>query len=594
VVHALQALSRGDSQPLLALPGHALAEAPAITDPEDAALARRWTTLLPLTIARLPAARQAPVLAALDELYAQAQAGDQASVQPWDYLPAPSASRAVAQAAARAFDEGRLWLALSLLADGPRAQAARTLLDLPLPRPALPVASRRQAPTPRLLQPGDGWLFGLDPAGRVRWQRRCQRQAQVVVGEQSAVIVETAGAAVIDGEGRARPLPPLPVFAKPWAITAQCVWFVAGTHAWRVVLGTPLAVTDLTLPAAPLGAPLLRGDDAWWLTREKLVMTHGTTITESLPHLLALSPYASLVAHPQGGEIRDGQDSWLVADRQAVPPLKQGEAWLLAGAPVQAATFAAASAAATSADSESRDLAFRCALALPASTSAALSAVALSAAATTPQQQVSAWLARARLGEGEEALATAALTTFAEHEPALLVTDAHTDLTWPTSVWPVQTTLRAWALRDDAQAPQISLNSDARQVRVRATWPDGLRWWQRRWPTRPLSAAPSRSWAVQQGLLVIADGAEHLVVVSATTGELLVDAEVPADLDPALVVRCGARQVALLSDQGRTLLTIRGSTVQRRPLAVVGRSLRGADNAVIVVTSEGEQRVALP
>jgi hypothetical protein len=42
------------------------------------------------------------------------------------------------------------------------------------------------------------------------------------------------------------------------------------------------------------------------------------------------------------------------------------------------------------------------------------------------------------------------------------------------------------------------------------------------------------------------------------------------------------------------LLTIRGSTVQRRPLAVVGRSLRGADNAVIVVTSEGEQRVALP
>ena len=579
VVHALVAVARGDSQPLLALPGHLISEAPAIVDPQDAALARRWTTLLPQTIARLPPARQAPVLAALDDFYLQATA--LGAVQPWDYLPAPTASRAVAQAAARAFDHGQLRLALSLVDDGAQAAAARDLLNQPLPRPALPTASRRQAAGPNLLQHGDGWLFGLDPAGRVRWQRRCERQAQVVIGDNTAVIVETAGAAVIDGDGQARPLPPLPSFAKPWAVSERCVWFVAGTRAWRVVLGATLLVTDLTLPAVPLGPPLLRGDDAWWLTRESLVMTHDAIIAERLPHLLHLSPLATVVAHAYGGEIHDGQETWFLAYRDLAPRLLQGEAWLLAGEPSTAMRFADATSDA------GREMLFRCALAQPAGTTATFLA-----AATTPQQQVSAWLASARLGD--DASANAALSELARQAPTLFATDSHTNLALPLSAWPLHTTLRAWAMCDDVQTPQINFSSDARQVQVRATWPDATRWWQRTWPTRPLLDAPSRSWALNGQMLVIADGADHLLALTAATGDLLVDAEVPSDLDPAQVVRCGATRVALLSDQGRTLIIVTGSNVQRTPLAEAGHSLSGQDHAVIVVTASGEQRVALP
>ncbi len=579
VVHALLSLARGDSQPLLMLPGHLISDAPAIVDPHDAALARRWTTLLPLAIARLPPVRQAPVLAALDEFYTQAVA--LGTVQPWDYLPAPTANQAVAQAAAHAFDLGHLRLALSLVDNGAQAAAARELLNQPLPRPALPTASRPQAAAAHLLQHGDGWLFGLDAAGRVRWQRRCERQAQVIIGECAALIVETAGAAVIDGDGLTRPLPPLPNFAKPCAVTDHCVWFVAGTHAWRVVLGETLLVKDLTLPALPLGPPLLRGDDAWWLTRESLVMTRGATISECLPHLLHLSPMASLVAQAHGAEIRDGQDTWLVTSRDLGPRVQQGEAWLLAGAPLTAKTFADASSA------DGRELLFRCALAQPAGTSALWLA-----AATTLQQRVTAWFASARIGD--ETQAHIALMEIAAQAPALVISDIHTNLALPLSAWPLHTTLRAWAMRDDDQAPQISFSSNTRQVQVRATWPDIERWWQRSWPTRPLLDAPSRSWALTEHMLVIADGADHLLVLAAATGAVLVDAEVPSDLDPAQVVRCGATQVALLSDQGRTLLNINGSSVQRIPLAEAGRSLRGENNVVVVVTASGEQRVALP
>ena len=111
-VHVLMALSRGDTEPLLTLPGHLLSDAPALIDPDDPALARRWTALLPNAVARLPVAQRAGVLTSLDAHYAQN--ADDAAAHPWDFLPAPAAEQAVARAAAVAFDRGQMRFALSL------------------------------------------------------------------------------------------------------------------------------------------------------------------------------------------------------------------------------------------------------------------------------------------------------------------------------------------------------------------------------------------------------------------------------------------------------------------------------------------------
>jgi len=581
-VHALLALSRGDTEPLTLLPGHLLADAPALTDPDDSALARRWTAMLPQAIERLPAEKRERVLALLDAYYAQ-DAGD-ANVHPWDFLPAPAATEAVARAAAQAFDHGQMRLALALQNLGPRADAARALMQEPLPHPALPRAIRLPPPSVTSLIHGDGWLFGLDPAGRVRWQRHCERQARVIVGNGAALVVETAGVAVIDNDGHARQLPPLPSFAMPWAISDRAAWFVAGTRAWRVVLASQwpsklpstLDVSELSLRAPPLGAPLMRGDDAWWLTRDELILTHGVTLVEHLPHLLALSPLAVIEAHPLGAVIRDGAQAWLVADREQTPPLAQGNSWLMANDPLKARTF-------IDHTPDGDDLAFRIGVSDPAG-----SITTFLENAQTPQQRVIAWLAAGRLGnDGAES----ALTDLAHQRPDLFITETATSLTLPVSAWPLRTTLQAWHMRNELQSPEISLHSDASRVRVRATWPDATRWWERTWPTRPLLDAPSRTWALTDGAVVIADGADNLVLLDQATGNLILTADVPGDLDPAMVVRYGSTRAAMLCDQGRTALIIDQKSVLKIPLTSTGRTLRRVGDAVIVVTDAGDLRL---
>ena len=573
-VHVLMALSRGDTEPLLTLPGHLLSDAPALVDPDDPALARRWTALLPSAVARLPVTQRDGVLASLDAHFAQ-NAGD-AAAHPWDFLPAPAAELAVALAAAGAFDRGQTRFALSLQSHGQRADAARHLLQAPLPRPALPSVIATFTPPPTALVHGNGWLFGLDLASRVRWQRHCERQAHVVLGDDAALVVETAGAAVIDGDGHAQALPPLPSFAVPAGITDQVAWFVAGTRAWRVVLSSTWDVTELTLSAPPLGPPVLRGEDAWWLTRNDLILTHGVTVVERLPHLLALSPLARIALHPRGAVIRDGAQTWLVADRDQVSPLIQGNSWLLAGDVVQARRF-------IDSTPDGSDLAFRCEVSTPSGSISDFVGLA-----KTPQQRVIAWLAAERMGDHE---AESALTKLAQHDPTLLVTEPSTSLALPLNAWPLRTTLAAWKLRNDRQAPDISIHSDAYRVRVRATWPETTRTWERTWPTRPLLDAPSRTWALTDGAVVVADGADHLLLLEQATGNLILSAEVPSDLDPANVVRYGATRAALLCDQGRTVLIIDQHTVTKMTMPTPGRRLRAEAGAVFVVRDGGEVRL---
>ena len=558
----------------MTLPGHLLTDAPAITDPDDPTLARRWTALLPNAVGRLPVTQRAAVLAALDAHYAQ-NAGD-SRAQPWDFLPAPAATDAVAHAAAVAFDHGQMRLALGLQSVGPRADAARALLQAPLPRPALPRVIPPPTQAPASLVYRDGWLFGLDPAGRVRWQRHCERQAHVVLGDDAALLVETSGAAVINQDGHAHSLSPLPTLAVPWAISDHVAWFVAGTRAWRVVRSSTWDVSELTLSAPPLGPPVLRGDDAWWLTRTDLILTHGVAVIDRLPHLLVLSPLASIAVHPLGAVVRDGTQTWLVADRDQVPPLSRGNSWLLAGDVGKARTFIDSTPAGA-------DLAFRCEISAPVGSISDYLKLA-----QTPQQRVIAWLAVGRLGDHA---AESALADLAQHDPELLTTETTTKLALPLSAWSLRTTLAAWTSRKDQQAPDISLHSDAYRVRVRATWPATKRWWERTWPTRPLLDAPSRTWALTDGAVVIADGADHLVLLEQATGNLILAAEVPGDLDPATVVRYGATRAALLCDQGRTALIIDQRNVTKVTMPAPGRSLRTEAGAVFVVTDAGEVRL---
>ena len=410
-----------------------------------------------------------------------------------------------AAAVARAFDTGRLIDVLLLAPGDPRAAAARLLLGLEaggtVTVPALPVPRSGPAPAmpPARLVHGDGWLFGLAADGAVRWQRQLDRQARVVCGLDGALVAQSDGLAWISLDGERRPLPPLPAFARPLAIHGRIAWFQAGAQTWRLDLLTG-GVQPLLLPEAPLGPPLLRGDSAWWLTPTSLITTIAATMHDRLPHLLAVSQVALLQAHPQGAIIRDGSRWWLIAPRPDVSAAEQAEAWLLAGQRERARTLL------TTVTEPADDLRVRITL----------------TDARTPQQH-----ALLALTQGNRDFSILAGNP--------VVTEAATDLALPWMAWPHQVTLEAWraaALGD----PHITLQSDGITVRLRASW-SATRWWQRQWPMRLLLDAPSRSWALVPGAVVVVDGAGRLMACDDRTGALLIAADLPFDFDPAQVTR---------------------------------------------------------
>ena len=554
VVSALIALGEGDPAPLLALPRHLLSEPPAIADAHDPELARRWTAVVPEALARLPAERRAAVAQALGlEHDRQHQL-------------------------ANAFDRGRLIDVLVLGPGDPRATVARALLGLgneTLPQPALPLPGVGPIPFPSALRlaHGDGWLFGLDQDGGIRWQRHCERMARIAVGVDGALVAETSGLSAIDLDGAATRLPPLPSFARPLACHGAQAWFHAGSTAWRLLLpaGT---VTVLDLGEAPLGAPLLRGADAWWLTAKALIHTHDAVVVERLPHLLALSVAAALQDDPRGAVIRDGERWWLVGDRATATPAARIEATLLAGQRSAAQALLADSAAGAIPD----DLRVRVTWADPHS---------------------------------DQQRALVALATERSQLDALpgnpLLTEVATDLALPVTAWRHRMTLAAWRARsggpaDNAGEPEIRLRSDATTIRLSARWPSTPgtpgapeRWWERTWPVYPLLDAPSRSWAAVPGAVVAVDGAVHLVIADDRTGELVVAGEMPNDIEPTLVVRLGAHAAAALVDEGRSILYITPGNVRRLPCPADGAALAAvAGHLQLTLASGGTADIALP
>ena len=406
---------------------------------------------------------------------------------------------------ARAFDTGRLIDVLLLAPADARAAAARMLLGLDaesaITVPALPVPRSGLWPTrpPARLVHGDGWLFGLAADGAVRWQRPLDRQARVVCGLDGALVAQSDGLAWIGLDGERRPLQPLPHFARPLSTHGHVAWFHAGAQTWRLQLTTG-AVQPLLLPETPLGPPLMRGDGAWWLTPTSLITTVRATVQERLPHLLAVSQVALLETHPQGAIIRDGSRWWLVAPRSDVPAEEQAEAWLLAGQRERARTLL------RTVTEPADDLRVRITL----------------ADAHTAQQQALVALTEKK-------------TDFSGLTGNPLMTEAATDLALPWTAWPHQVTLEAWRATS-VGTPTITLASDGITVRLRGTW-SATRWWQRQWPMRLLLDAPSRSWALVPGAVVVVDGAGHLVACDDRTGELLIAADLPFDFDPAQVTR---------------------------------------------------------
>ncbi len=531
VTAALHALGAGDPGPVLGLPLHLLSEPPALTDPADPALARRWTELLGRALARLPA--DAPARAAI--------AGR---------VPQPDA----AAAAARAFDRGRLIDVLLLAPEGVRGTAARALLGLgagTLPVPALPVPGMGIVPVPtpaRLISIG-GWLLGLDPDGRVRWQRTLARSAQVVLGDDAAMVAQVDGAATIDLDGERHPLPPLPAFAKPLAIHGSVAWFGRGARLWRLTLANGV-VAGLTLPEPPQGPPLLRGDDAWWLGRTTLLQTHGVAVAGRLPHLLALSAAAALRAYPRGAVIVDGPRWWLVGPRREAPLRDLIEATLLAGDRAEAKRLLDDGPAL-----DDGDLAVR----------------VTRADARTPQQRA---LLALVTGSGIDRL---------DGNP--LLTEPGTDLDLPVWAWPHRCTLAAWRSSDD-RPPEVTTASDGATITLRAAW-STERWWERRWPTRPALDAPGRSSAVTADAVVVLDGATHLLVADRRTGRRIVEADVPAEVDPSQVARLGDTAVAALADGGRTVLIIRPAGSERRPCPLTGTAIHADQGRVIVTAADG-------
>ncbi len=542
VTVAVAALSHGDAGLLMALPGHlGHAAAPALADPLDPDLYRRWPAVIPTALARLPADRLATVRPRL--------------------APLLEHDRAVAAA----FDRGRLGEVLLLAPTDPRATAARELLGLDagsLAAPALPSSGTGTAPIALTgpLRLGDGWLFAVTAETGILWQRRIERQAEVVIGLTSALVSQTSGLWRINLDGEAIPLPHLPAFARPLAVHGRWAWFAARTRLWRLDLDQG-EIATLDLPEAPLGPPVLRGTNGWWLTRHALLTTDGTTITDRLPHLLALSPNATLAPLPGAALILDDPRWWRVGPRPEAPPATQVESLLMAGE-ITAATRLLATI-----DDLQESLRFRVELTQPQ---------------TAQERAISALLA-ARAGNPGP---------LAQLSEAVVLTESATELRWPVAAWPHRVSLAAWRALDGVP-PTITIAADATTVTVHAAWADPARWWERTWSTRPLLDAPARSWALIPGAVVIADGADHLLVAEAQTGAVICEHSIPSAVDPAEVVRT-AQGAAALAEGGRVLLILTRETVTRRVLPAMAASLTARNGQVVVRLENGQEWTPAP
>lgn len=318
--HALQALTRGDTAPLSALPSRSFTAAIGLADPAEPAVLRRWTLMLPQAMARVAPEQRAQVLASLDRLFASATGGDPniSLALAADFLPAPQAVTQLRIKADTAFDRGRLGEFLAaqrLLAQihstrDERESVALRLLGLnaetgseteaeasvALQAPALDI-SRNNSVADHVPAPGltvhwysiPGWLLACNGGDRVLWQYRTGRSATILTGPGGALVRDVDGARLLDETGRVFPLPPLPNAATMLGLSGGAAWFGADRQVWRLDLASH-AVRTLTLDVAPLGTPVARGSRSLWLASDRLMLVEGERIIARWMHDLLAGP----------------------------------------------------------------------------------------------------------------------------------------------------------------------------------------------------------------------------------------------------------------------------------------------------------------
>ncbi len=297
VREALAALAHGDTRPLVTLPGRAWEAPPAVPDPGDPDLARRWTLLVPAALARSGVA--APDLP-----------GPTDAPMAWDRAWHPAAAELLRLAGRQAWDLGRREDA-ALLGWAPA--------EIPVEAPgSARVAAGAPAPTsPRVLARRD-WLLGLDPWGRVRWQRRLTRGV-AAVGGVAAAVIGPDGAGLVTGEGRWEALPPVPSGTRPMAASAAGAWFSLPSpwRVWWVARGAPPVPLDL--PLRTWGAPLVLNAWSCWLDEEAVTLFAGTRAVARRAHGVAIGTGAQLRGTIDDPWLDDGRGGLWRLDGPALP-----------------------------------------------------------------------------------------------------------------------------------------------------------------------------------------------------------------------------------------------------------------------------------
>ncbi len=654
----------------------------ALPDEGDDGLARRWQWEVPAVLARLGAHQEAAI-SVLDRhcLTALGETRD-ANLRlgiALDHLPAPSACAEVATAIGRAWDRGRLRTVVALAVAASRAQAAAggatmsaardPRADLaqqllaggaadPLPLPGLPAPLARSAtgasPSGAAAETGltitwaarPGWVFGLDAAGRVAWQRAVPLAVEEMWGDGGAVLRSAEGLQVLDETGAARALGPLPARARLSAVAGGAAWFVLDAHAWRV--GLPgSGASSMELGEDPVAPPLAVPESSarpWrslWLTAHAVVWWPGDGPPQVLRHGLPVGPgwtlrwdHGALIVAPDGRRWRlpargaANQGDLMQQVRLAIATGAAHHALdLLAGDPALAASLAGRRAAlaahvALGADhlrSSGADvvaLANACGSADPVLAAAVLYAVV--AVDRAGPQRIGSATSSASTGMSP-AVSAAAYAAFTANllaarsaQPQALYSRKPEEALDDPAQWrhalsadglslavdpvePVETPSPpghgwTWAIGHPSGWTEVTCHDGA-----------GAMVWRHRWPTD--DGQPSRALARSGDWLLVAEGQDRLLLLTAATGDIVLAA--PLDgmtAPPESVCVLSPRRLAVLEppgvddhlvifDAGGPPIEIDGpvpwALPSTHPLPAPARTLSGDGGVALVTLTDG-------
>ena len=655
----------------------------ALPDEGDDGLALRWQWELPAVLARLGAQREAAIrvldrhcLAALGETSAPNLRLGIAL----DHLPAPSARAELAAAIGRAWDRGRLRTVVALAAAAaraetvaggatvstacdPRAELAQQLLaggaTDPLPLPGLPeplaLTATAASPSGAAAESGltitwaarPGWVFGLDAAGRVAWQRAVPLAAEELWGDGGAVLRSAEGLEVLDETGAARALGPLPERARLSAVAGGAAWFVLDAQAWRVALpGSGASAMDLgEEPVAPPLAVPASAARPWrslWLTAHAVVWWPGDGQLQVLRHGLPVGPGWTLRWDAGDGALIVAPDGrrWRLPARSAAGAgdkmqqvrlaIATGAAQyaldLLAGDPGLAATLAGRRAALAahvalgaehlrSSGADVVALAKACGSADPVLAAAVLYAV-VEVDRAGPHGVSATAGASAGMSPAVSAAAYAAFTAnllaAKSAQPQALYSRKPDEVLDDPAQWRHALSADGLSLAVDPVEPvetpsppghgwTWAINHPSGWTEVTCHDGAGALMWRHRWPTD--DGQPSRALARSGDWLLVAEGQDRLLLLTAATGDIVLAAPLDGMTAPpesecvlsprrlAVLEPPGVDDHLVIFDAGGLPIEVDGpvpwALPSTHPLPAPARTLSGDGGVAVVTLADG-------